>query len=160
MANIFREDNVKKMSEPERLDRYVKVPSPYTWGILAALIIFLAGFIIWGFTGEIDTETPCTAVVRDGKLTACIKEDEIGELNKGSEVKVKGMTFTVTGVSPQAGELSEVMSQYVNGADTGDIGYADESYYEFYADCSGLSDGVYRAKAVTDIVCPADFVFD
>lgn len=157
MADIFREKGVNKISEPEQLDRYVKVPTPFSWGILAALVIFLAGFFLWGMTGNIEVETDCTAIVEYGVLTGYIKDSDVGKLNNGSEVSINDMTFNIVSVSTQPKKLSSESSRRVRKAN-GDSGSSDQLYYEFHAECGVLDDGVYRAKAVTDTAHPIHFL--
>ena len=43
------------IKSPEQLDNYIRVTSPGAWFVLSAIIIMLAGFIFWIFTGEIET---------------------------------------------------------------------------------------------------------
>lgn len=50
---LFREKNVKRVSSPEELNDYMRVTSPSVWAILISVIIFLAGFTVWGITGTV-----------------------------------------------------------------------------------------------------------
>ena len=45
-----------KVKSPEQLDNYIRVTSPGSWLVLSSIIILLAGFTFWIFTGEIETE--------------------------------------------------------------------------------------------------------
>ena len=45
-----------KIKSPEQLDNYIRVTSPGVWFVLSAIIIVLAGFTFWIFTGEIETQ--------------------------------------------------------------------------------------------------------
>lgn len=51
--NIFREDNLEKMSSPEKLNDYIKVSNPGVWVILAAIGIMLVAVVVWGVTYEL-----------------------------------------------------------------------------------------------------------
>lgn len=51
--HIFRQKNVDKVSSPEKLDDYIRVTTPSVWITLAAIIVLLAGVIIWGIFGEL-----------------------------------------------------------------------------------------------------------
>mgnify|MGYP006872991714 CR=1 FL=1 len=42
-----------KISSPEQLNNYIRVTSPGTWIILASVMIFLLGFFVWIFSGEL-----------------------------------------------------------------------------------------------------------
>ena len=43
------------IKSPEQLDNYIRVTSPGAWLVLSAILIVLAGFAFWIFTGEIET---------------------------------------------------------------------------------------------------------
>lgn len=45
-----------KVKSPEQLDNYIHVTSPGSWLVLSSIIILLAGFTFWIFTGEIETK--------------------------------------------------------------------------------------------------------
>lgn len=51
--NIFRKDNLERMSSPERLNDYIKVSNPSVWIILGAIAIMLISAIVWGVTYEL-----------------------------------------------------------------------------------------------------------
>lgn len=53
---IFREVSLKRLSSPEQLDQLIKVTSPRGWLALVALILLLAGVIVWSFVGSIPTK--------------------------------------------------------------------------------------------------------
>ena len=54
MADIFRKKTLERISNPERLDDYINVSNPSVWLILAAILVFLAGFGVWVVFGHID----------------------------------------------------------------------------------------------------------
>ncbi len=45
-----------KVKSPEQLDNYIHVTSNGAWFVLASIIVLLAGFTFWIFTGEIETK--------------------------------------------------------------------------------------------------------
>ncbi|MBQ3395270.1 MAG: hypothetical protein IJG34_10435 [Synergistaceae bacterium] len=45
-----------KIKSPEQLDNYIRVTSPGSWLVLSSIIVLLAGFTFWIFTGEIETK--------------------------------------------------------------------------------------------------------
>ena len=49
---IFREENLKKVSSPDRLNDYIRVTNPSVWLLLAAIIVLLAGACVWGIFGN------------------------------------------------------------------------------------------------------------
>lgn len=161
MSGIFREKSIDRISQPEQLENYVKVPTPYTWWILLAVIIFLCGLLFWGFTGSIDTEVSCMVKAENGRLTGFISESEAGDLKSGSAVIVKNTKYSISEVSSELSSASDVQKSYDGqleavAGDNSDDGY----FYEFSAECGGLADGVYRAYVITESMCPAEFVFN
>ena len=52
-SSIFRKSSIDKVSSPEKLDDYIRVTTPGVWLTLAAIIILLAGAVIWGTMGEL-----------------------------------------------------------------------------------------------------------
>ena len=53
---LFREKNLKRVSSPEELNDYLKVTTPRVWIVLIAVILLLAGALIWGFTGSVEVK--------------------------------------------------------------------------------------------------------
>ncbi|MBO4374919.1 MAG: hypothetical protein J5829_07410 [Lachnospiraceae bacterium] len=53
MNGIFRQKSIDRVSSPEKLDDYIRVTTPGVWITLAALVILLAGTIVWGIFGEL-----------------------------------------------------------------------------------------------------------
>ena len=52
---LFRKKSVDKVSSPEQLNEYIRVANPGVWMVLAAIVILLAGVVVWGFIGHLDT---------------------------------------------------------------------------------------------------------
>ena len=53
MNSIFRQKSIDRVSSPEKLDDYIRVTTPGVWITLAAIVILLAGTIVWGIFGEL-----------------------------------------------------------------------------------------------------------
>ena len=45
-------DNAK-ITSPEQLNSYIRVTTPGAWIVLASVLVFLAGFFVWIFFGEL-----------------------------------------------------------------------------------------------------------
>ena len=45
--SLFRKNSVEHISSPEQLNDYLRVTSPAIWVVLIAVIILLAGVLIW-----------------------------------------------------------------------------------------------------------------
>ena len=46
--------NAERITSPEQLNEYIRVTSPGAWIILSSVLVFLAGFFIWIFTGQLE----------------------------------------------------------------------------------------------------------
>ena len=51
--SIFREKSIKKVTSPEELNDYIHVTSPSVWIVLAAIVLLLAGMIVWSIFGKV-----------------------------------------------------------------------------------------------------------
>ncbi len=53
MSEIFRKKSLERVSSPEELNDYIKVTTPSVWMVLAAIIILLAGLVVWSVFGSV-----------------------------------------------------------------------------------------------------------
>ena len=53
--SLFRKNSVEHISSPEQLNDYLRVTSPAIWVVLIAVIILLAGVLIWASFANIDS---------------------------------------------------------------------------------------------------------
>ncbi len=56
---------LQRINSPEQIDDYIRITTPGMWLLVAAMILLLVGFIIWGFAARLEVRetTP------DGKVT-------------------------------------------------------------------------------------------
>ena len=88
-STVYRKASMERIQSPEQLNDYLRVTNPSVWVILAAVVLILAGMLIWGSFAYIDSFVTCTAEVKDGVMTVTF-EDEAPAKN----VKA-GMNVTV-----------------------------------------------------------------
>lgn len=55
---IFREKNLERISSPDKIDDYIKTTTPGIWIVLIAVLLILAGAIVWSVFGRITVNTP------------------------------------------------------------------------------------------------------
>ncbi len=55
-SQLFRQEAVDKMSTPDQLDTMLTVTNSRSWLGLVAMGLIVAVFLIWGFTGTVNTE--------------------------------------------------------------------------------------------------------
>ena len=51
---LFRKKSLDRISSPEQLNDYLRVTNPSVWVVLLAVIILLAGLLIWSSVTTID----------------------------------------------------------------------------------------------------------
>lgn len=141
------------VTSPEQLNDYVRVSQLSVWLFLAAVIVLLAGFFVWGFLGRLDTTYLCPAAADGSRLLCYVDESRQAALEQLQSVTVEGQEYPVVSVSPQpvqADSLSPYM-RHVSGLD------ADDWVYVVTAE-AGLPDGVYEAVIHAGSVKPISFL--
>lgn len=87
---LFRQKSIDRVSSPDELDTYIKAANPKVWLLLAAIILFLVGVIIWGCVGKIQSTMEVGCVIgEDGTANFVISEKDFGKLTKASYGKIK-----------------------------------------------------------------------
>jgi HlyD family secretion protein len=61
--SIFRQVSLDRLSSPEQLDQLLRVTGPRSWFALAAVFLLLAGTVLWGCVGSIDTTATGQGVI-------------------------------------------------------------------------------------------------
>ena len=123
--SLFRQNSMDSISSPEQLTDYLRVTTPTVWIVMAAIILLLAGMLVWGSVAYIDSYAAGTARVQDGQMIVFFDD---AELARNVET---GMTVTV-------GDTSSAISS-VGIGDNGAIFAAAETT---------LADGAYPARVV------------
>ena len=54
--SIFREKSVERVSGPESLNDCIRVTSPSVWIALVALVVLLAGMLVWSIFARIEVK--------------------------------------------------------------------------------------------------------
>ena len=122
---IFREKSLEQISSPEQMNDYLRVTNPVVWLMLAAIILLLAGMLLWSTIASVDSFASGTAQVESGKMVITFDDYQIA-----SNVE-SGMQVTT-------GEVSATISSVGTTADGRIFALADTS----------LADGVYPVKVV------------
>ena len=157
---IFREKSMERISSPEQLNDYIKVTHAGIWLALAAVLVLLAGFIVWGIVGKLETKVNAVAVSEEGTVVCYVRESEAAEIAVGETVRVNGAEYTVAAISPEpvavTGESGGGFSDYVRK-----VGELSVGEWVYEVTLSGeLPSGVYQATIVTDSVSPISYLFN
>ena len=125
--SLFRQKSMDRISSPEQLNDYLRVTSPAVWVILTAIILLLAGLLIWSATATINTYAAGTAEVRDGFMTVRFDDPVFAKnVEQGMEISVDGQKQAV-----------------VQSVGT------DENGLVFATAATALTDGFYASVRVT-----------
>ena len=55
---LFRKKSIERISSPEQLHDYMRVTSPRLWMLLSAILVLLAGFLIYASTATMENTLP------------------------------------------------------------------------------------------------------
>ena len=123
--SIFRKKSLERISSPEELDETLRVTDPSVWIVLAAVILLLAGMLIWSSFASIDSLVTGTAQVENGSMRITFDDPQMA-------VNVKAGMKVVVGETE--GSISGV------GTDSNGTLFATAS--------TTLSDGTYPVKVI------------
>lgn len=117
--SIFRKKSLERISSPESLSDYLHVTSPAVWLILTAVILLLAGMLIWSSAASIDSFVTATAHVEDGSMRILLDDEQYtGVLQPGMTVRVGSSESTITsiGISPSGVSFATAETTLTDGS--------------------------------------------
>lgn len=168
--SIFDFESEDRVESPERLNEYIRVANPGVWVGICALILVLAAFIVWGFTGRIP-ETASFKGVVDGtnhfKLDVVVDASQYAGKNLvGKEVSYylpdgitrKGTVTDSTELPLSGQELTDILeSDYLSAS----LISSDYSYLIEVTPEDNLADydlQIAHVTVITDEVKPIYFL--
>lgn len=84
MADLYRKSALERMSNPEQLDKVLKVTSPMSWLALIGITAIIIVTVIWSFVGTI----PETVTVK-GIVSAVVGSNSVYTEDAGTVVSVR-----------------------------------------------------------------------
>ena len=152
---IFREENLKKVSSPDRLNDYIRVTNPSVWLLLAAIIVLLAGACVWGTFGKLESTTDVAAQSDESGTIICyVKESDIGSVQEGMEVRIGEDTFTIPRIEREPVTVTADLDEYL--LHTGEL---KEGEWVYPVTLDGTAPaGIYPAEIVTEQISPMSFL--
>ena len=95
--------NVRRISSPEQLNDYLKVTNPKIWILLAAVVLFIAGFLAWGSITSIESYATGTARAVGGELTVTFDDStKASNVKPAMEMEVGDMQVEILTVGTDA----------------------------------------------------------
>ncbi len=158
MASIFREKSLERIQSPEDLNDYIHVSNPSVWMILGAIVLLLAGLLVWASVGTIEETSPGALVVRDGVATCYVAQGRSGEVAPGDAVHVRASgvdgaySGVVMGVADQP--VSTAALADAVGAALGEDVFDSAAWAAEYSVSGEIPEGVYYVKVVTESYHP------
>lgn len=156
---IFRTKSLEKISSPEQFSQYLCVVNTGVWLVLAAVILLLSGFCIWGFFGRLDTTLPTVANVEGGDMVCYVASEHVQEIEEGMKVEISDVEYVVSKKSTHPEKVSDGLEpylQYLGGFEGDSFVFAINA--EPVEDA--VADGQYEAQIVVESVSPMSFLWN
>ena len=139
-SQLFRKKSVDRVSSPEQLNEYIRVANPGVWMVLAAIVILLAGVVVWGFIGHLDTTLDTAVVCENGEAVIYVKEADVEKVEVGMTVRVGENEYAISEIPTEPVRVGEwVYVVKVNG---------------------DFTDGVHKAEIVIERISPISFILN
>lgn len=151
---VFRQKSLDRINSPEALDRYIKTTNPSVWVLLVAIIIFLAGIIVWGVFGTIENKKTEGCSIKSGVVTCVIKETDSAEIKKDSFIVVNGEHVTVENVNGPVNNPINDAILHLSGVEEG------EWYYTVSGKTSASNSESVACEVVFESINPIKFVLN
>ncbi len=124
-SDLYRKESMDRIQSPEQLNDYLRMTNPSIWVVLSAVIVLLAGLLIWSAFARIDSHADGMAQVENGVMTVWFNDDaQVQNVSSGMEVTV--------------GDSDSVIKS---------VGWSQDGAFFALAD-TDLADGVYEARVV------------
>ena len=96
---LYREKSLERISSPEQLNDYLHVTSPSVWIVLAAVIILLAGMLLWSSVVSVNSYVEGSSEVKNGVMTIRFTNQDFAQnVEKGMTVSTDGTETTLINV--------------------------------------------------------------
>ena len=122
---LFRKESLDQITSPEQLNDYLRVTNPAVWLVLSAVILLLAGVLLWSSIASIDSFATGTGQVKDGSMLIHFDDSQIAK-------------SVQTGMTVTAGDTTAQVSS---------VGYDDDGNM-FAVASTTLADGTYEVHVI------------
>ena len=153
---LFKKSNIDRVSSPEQLHDYVRVANPGIWMVISVIVILLAGVVVWGFIGKIDTTITSAIVTDNEKAVMYISESDVEKLQIGMTVRSDDKEYKITDIAKEPKKVDGSITDYAVHASGLTEG---EWVYEVRID-GEHSNGVEKADIVIESISPISFILN
>lgn len=156
--SLFRQKSLDHISSPEALHDYMRVTSPRLWMILAAIVILLAGFIVYASTATMESTMEIRVQLESYEVQDENDEDE--ETRKASlaygRLPISMMDTVKTGMTVRIGKEEGKISFISAVADENQMTLLIDMDHEYVP----MPDGEYDAVLVLEKTTPISFLWN
>lgn len=155
-SDLFRKESIDRVSSPERLNDRIRVTSCGVWLILGSIILILAGILVWGIFGRLNTTLPVGAITEGGKTVCFVKEADLDKIGVGMTVTADNGNTTVEAIALQPIQVDDAFPEYLRYI--GGLSKGEWVYAVTLKDPLGDGGSIFRADIVTESIAPIKFV--
>lgn len=131
---IFRQKNLDRISSPEELNSYLRVSSVGVWVVLLAVIVLLAGILVWAGVGTLNTKVEAVATIANGEVEAIVSGANSEKIQEGMIIEIDGNQGVIDSVR---------IDEYGRALAKGLL---------------NLKDGKYKAEIIIESIKPLSFL--
>ena len=154
---LFREKSLEAVQTPEDLNEYLKVTSVGVWLVLSAVIVLLAGTILWSIFGRITTKKQLAVMSENGAVMCIVPYADLQDVTVSGKITIGDSEYSfVSGAEPKILTIDEMTNPFVlvyGGLQVGQL----TAMLPVDAD---LPDGVYAGTVVTEELQPISMLFN
>lgn len=113
MADLYRKSSMEKLSNPEQLDRMIKITSPLSWLALIATLLIIAATVVWSIVGTLPAIETVSGVIAGAENVCGIYSDVTGTVETiykapGDQVAAGEK---IAGIRTAGGEVREITAK-------------------------------------------------
>ncbi len=95
-AHLYRKESLQSIQSPEQLNDYLRVTNPSVWVLLIAVILLLAGMLVWASFTDIDSVARGVGEVKSGEMVIRFSEDTAArQVEPGMSVTVGTNSYAI-----------------------------------------------------------------
>jgi hypothetical protein len=154
--DLFRKKNMDRVSSPEQLNDRIRVTGFGVWLLLSGILLVLAGIVVWGIFGRLDTTLPVSAITQQGQTVCYVKEQSISQIQVGMAVDAESGSTTVASIAVVPVQVDDQFPEYL--CHVGDLSRGEWVYEVTLQDALGEEGSIFAAQIVTESIAPLTFV--
>lgn len=82
MADLYRKSLIDRLSNPDQLDKMIKISSPISWLALTAILLVIVATIVWSIAGVLPTTETVSGVITGSDNICAVYSDTAATVEK------------------------------------------------------------------------------